>query len=109
MADISPNFAIRQFMPAPLVVVTGGKATPASGVAIVAPIGCAQVVIENTDTGNAIQVWTDPAAPMATQKNIPAGLELTLRASALAWGAGATVCYVSAANPQGVVTCTFLR
>lgn len=99
MADINVNFAIRQFLPQP------------QGTPIVAPIGCSQVVLENTDPLNAIQVYTDPstaATILATTKNLPAGLELTLRASVLCWGPGTAICYITGGVSMPVAV-TFLR
>lgn len=115
MSDINANFAIRQFTVLPLTPPTPSATTPAAspgGTPIVCPIGCSQIVLENTDTVNSIQVYTDPATSLsiaATTKNIPPGLELTLRASILAWAAGAVVCFVSSPNSGGVCTVTFLR
>lgn len=96
MADVNPNFAIRNMPTNPLTW------TP-----VICPITCAQIVIQNVDGVNAQRVRSD-AADSSTEKGLPAGMELTLRASRPLWGAGTTVCFLLAAAGQGPVCVSFL-
>ncbi len=101
MADASKYFAIR-VLPTKVPVVAGDW-TP-----IVCPIACTQIVIENRDAVNAQAVRSD-VADSATEKYLPASLELTLRASAQCWNPGDLVCVVAAAAGSGPVCVTYLR
>ncbi len=99
MSDSSKSFAVRRWATSTSVW------TP-----IVCPIACTQIVIENTDASNAQAVRSDPN-DSSTEKNLPASLELTLRASSAdpCWNIGDVVCSVLARAGAGPICVTFLR
>jgi hypothetical protein len=103
MADVSKNFAIRRFVP----VAMGADNLP--GVPIVCPIDCTQVVIENGDTANAQNVYTDPSG---AYKVLPATVELTIRAfshGGAVFQQGEVVCRVAPVAGAGPVIVSFIR
>jgi hypothetical protein len=98
MSDVNPNFAIR--------TINGDTN---QWLPVVAPITCGQIVIQNTDSANPVKVRTD-AADAATQKNAPAGIELTLRGSGPSiWGPNTTVCFVQPTASESPLVVSFLR
>lgn len=105
MADACPNFSIRQILVQP---IAPGLAS-AGGTPIVPPIACTEITIQNTDASNALTLFTDPANLTGSSKTIAASASLTLRASALCFGAGAPVAYVAGASGIQPCTLTFLR
>lgn len=97
MGDANKYFAIRRL------------ATSAVFVAIIAPIECSQVVIENGDAVNPQSVRTDKDSGV-TEKTIPASLELTIRSNQpSSFQQGDIVCYVAAAAGAGPVIVSFTR
>lgn len=103
MSDSSKNFALRRL---DLTVEA-----PNWGVAVVCPIACTQVVIENTDASNVCACRTDPN-DVGTEKNIPAGLELTIRATSSGdpvFQANEVVCWLKPAAGNGPACVSFTR
>ena len=82
-----------------------------SWTAVVTPIACTSIDIQQTDGTNAIKVRTT-ASDSNTEKSIPVGSSLNLPTSAggaTPWEAGVTVCYLQAAAGVGPVVIEFLR
>lgn len=77
--------------------------------AIEPPIACSAVIIENTDSSNAVAVRTDPN-DSSTEKSLPASAELELRSHVDgAFGMGTPVCYLLATSGSGPVVISFIR
>ena len=96
MPDASKYFAVRRY--------TVGTTFP--GTAITAPVDCTFIVIEQSDTSNDAAFRSDPDDG-ATEKTIPAGMELSIRGSKGAFVAGSTVGYVKAASGSGPIVVSF--
>lgn len=96
MADDSKYFAIRRL-----------TTTTTTFIPVTCPIVCSQVVIENTDSVNAHTVRTD-VADGATEKTLPQGAEITLRATAPCWNQGDVVCHLIAVAGSGPVVVSYL-
>jgi hypothetical protein len=105
MADVSKNYSCRR------IVTQATGADNVWGVPVVCPIACTQVVIENADQSNAQAVRSDPNDG-DTEKQIPAGLELTIRATSSGdpvFQPGEVVCRVAPASGNGPIVVTFIR
>lgn len=106
MGHVHPGFAALTITDITQPIVAGEP-----GVRIVPPQDCSRIVIENGDTVNSIKVQTDPS-DAATQKTIPAGLELDINAKSSGdpiYPAGKTVGYLVKGSGTGPVTLTFAR
>ena len=99
------NFAIRR------LVVAATDVDGKFGTRIVCPIACTTIVIENGDGTNAQRLRSDPDDP-DTEKGLPAGLELTIRAQSSGdpvFQVGETCCRVCPASGNGPVIVSFTR
>lgn len=72
------------------------------------PIACSRVVIENEDTVNACKFRVDKD-DSATEKTIPAGMELNINAQACCFSPGDVVGYLNPAAGAGPACVSFTR